>query len=80
MATPSWGWRPPRSRNTDQLDITHEWIGGTTSGFNWNVFDIDPLGWRLFRMPVTLRGDFWVYLTDFTLANSVDDLPTYSSY
>lgn len=59
---------------------THEWIGGTTSGFSWNTFSPDNLGWRYIKIPTTLRGNFWMYLADYAHATTESALPTYTSY
>jgi len=58
-----------------------EWISGQ-NGFTWNV--LSPGGHKMFRMPTTLPGanntqfyDSWVYMDDFALAASEDELPQY---
>lgn len=64
---------------------TAEWIGGTTPDFVWNIGAGDVGGHRELRMPSTVghatdnaqRWDYYLYMDDFTIANTENDLPTY---
>ncbi len=60
-----------------------EWIGGTTPDFTWTIPSGSEGGHRVLRMPTTVGGtgrdwfDSWLYIDDFAVASSEDDLPTY---
>jgi len=65
---------------------TTELIDGVTPGFSWQIPANDIGGHRAFRMPTThnpcrpdshLSCDFWIYMDDFSIANSEQDLPVY---
>jgi len=56
-----------------------DWANGQ-AGLNWNVSV--PGGHRVFRMPTTIGGgngwyDSWLYMDDFAMATSENDLPVY---
>ncbi|MCK4816889.1 hypothetical protein KA005_14055, partial [bacterium] len=58
-----------------------DWVDGQ-NGLSWTV--ASPGGHRVFRMPTTIGRatrtdlyDSWMYLDDFTMANSESDLPVY---
>jgi PKD repeat protein len=61
-----------------------EWIDGVTPNFEWQIPPQNVGGHRVFRMPSTVnRGsntgsyDSWLYLDDFSMANSESELPIY---
>jgi hypothetical protein len=55
-----------------------EWIDGVTSDFAWTIPQSDVGGHHVFRMPTTIDDfDSWIYLDDFAMATSEDDLPVY---
>ncbi|MES9969780.1 MAG: PKD domain-containing protein [Candidatus Thiodiazotropha sp.] len=55
-----------------------EWIDGETPDFSWNIAASDVGGHRVFRMPTTVNDvDSWIYLDDFAMSTSEEDLPTY---
>jgi PKD repeat protein len=55
-----------------------EWIDGVTSDFSWTIPLSDVGGHHVFRMPTTIDDfDSWIYLDDFAMATSEDDLPVY---
>ena len=55
-----------------------EWIGGVTPGFSWNVPAEHVGGHRVFRMPTTVSDhDYYMYMDDFAIATTEQDLPTY---
>lgn len=55
-----------------------EWIDGHTPNFSWRIPPQEVGGHRLFRMPTTVDDyDSWIYLDDFSMANSEQALPTY---
>ena len=55
-----------------------EWIDGVTPNFTWNIASSDIGGHAMFRMPSTVDGpDSWIYLDDFAIATSEEDLPIY---
>ena len=65
---------------------TTELIDGVTPGFSWQIPAGEIGGHRAFRMPTThnpcrpdssLSCDFWIYMDDFSIANSEQDLPVY---
>jgi len=58
-----------------------EWIDGANN-FTWTLNN--PGGHSVFRMPTTVGRatntdlfDYWIYMDDFTMANSENDLPAY---
>ena len=58
-----------------------DWTDGQ-NGLSWTV--ANPGGHRVFRMPTTVGRatntdlyDSWMYIDDFTMANSENDLPVY---
>lgn len=63
-----------------------EYIDGVTPNFSWKIPDHEVGGHKAFRMPTThnpcrpdssLSCDWWIYLDDFTIANSENALPVY---
>lgn len=65
-----------------------EWIGGVTPNFTWTIPSGSEGGHRVLRMPTTVGStpakaewyDSWLYIDDFAVASSEQDLPTYSDY
>lgn len=63
-----------------------QWIEGTTSGFTYDTYAQDQLGAKFLRMPVTVGttggsgANYYIYQSDFAMAASESDLPTYGSY
>jgi hypothetical protein len=56
-----------------------EWIDGETPDFSWIIPAEDVGGHRVLRMPTTIDDvDSWLYLDDFAMAISEEDLPVYS--
>ncbi len=62
-----------------------EWISGVTPYFSWKIPTSEVGGHRVFSMPTTIPGggkdalfDSWIYLDDFAMAMSENDLPKYS--
>jgi len=61
-----------------------EWIGGRTPGFTWNIPSASVGGHRVLRMPTTVgtpdgqSNNYWMYMDDFVIATTEQDLPTYS--
>jgi len=54
-----------------------EWIGGQTPGFTWDIPSASVGGHRVLRMPSTVNGNYWMYMDDFVIATSEEDLPNY---
>ena len=54
-----------------------EWIGGRTPGFTWNVPSASVGGHRVLRMPTTVDGDYRMYMDDFAMSTTEQDLPVY---
>jgi hypothetical protein len=60
-----------------------EWIGGRTPGFTWDIPSASTGGHRVLRMPTTIGSptsqwhDYWMYLDDFVIATTEQDLPVY---
>ena len=68
---------------------TSEWISGVTPGFTWITHAHERPGHNLFKLGTTwgtaqgddrTNYDVWMYLTDFAMARSEADLPTYDNY
>ena len=56
-----------------------EWIGGVTPGFTWNIPAEYVGGHRVLRLPTTVsNNDYWMYMDDFAMATTEQDLPTYA--
>ena len=81
-----------RRRGDAEWTKTTEWIGGVTvnpSAPSSEPVDLRPAyadGFRMFRMPTTVGGtnasigdwyDYRIYVDDFAVAGSEDDLPAY---
>jgi hypothetical protein len=53
-----------------------EWIGGVTADFDWPIPESLRSGMRQFAMPTTINAyDSIIYLDDFIMATSAEDLP-----
>jgi hypothetical protein len=61
-----------------------EWIGGQTPGFTWDIPADSVGGHRVLRMPTTVGSpdsqwyDYWMYIDDFVIATTEEELPSYS--
>lgn len=61
-----------------------EWIGGRTPGFTWDIPSGSVGGHRVLRMPTTVGApssqwyDYWMYMDDFAMATTEQDLPVYA--
>ncbi len=64
-----------------------EWIGGVTPHFTWPISPQNQGGHRVLSMPTTwgsftnpsTNSDSWVYMDDFAMAGSEEDLPKYTT-
>lgn len=62
---------------------TSEWIGGRTPGFRWDIPSASVGGHREIRMPTTIGSptsqwyDYWMYMDDFAMATTEQDLTVY---
>lgn len=60
-----------------------EWIGGRTPGFRWDIPSASVGGHRVLRMPTTVGAptsqwyDYWMYMDDFAMATTEQDLTVY---
>jgi hypothetical protein len=60
-----------------------DWVGGRTPGFTWNIPSSAVGGHRVLRMPTTIGAptsqwyDYWMYMDDFTMATTEQDLTVY---
>ena len=55
-----------------------EWLGGRTPGFTWNIPSQYVGGHRVLRMPTTVGYDYRLYMDDFVMSTTAEDLPAYA--
>lgn len=75
-------WLKPMGANWTKVA---EYIDGVTPNFRWKIPAHEVGGHRAFRMPTTHNPcrdrqkscDWWIYIDDFSIANSEDALPVY---
>lgn len=69
-----------RQRGTTTWTKVSEWIGGVTRNFEWPIPETMRDGNRQFAMPTTVnRLDSTLYIDDFIMATSLQDLESRSS-